>query len=266
MPSDATLAVVFFSGLSDTTGDFDSSSISLSLGGTSLTYISRSPTTASCDIAALYVSSPATGSQTFSWSVQAGVTYGNLFVLVFYKNTNTSTPVADYDSVESVSGTLQVSGLTSSSGQMTVCAAIAHTPCEPVLSGDSQTQITLTGWDAKQASVHTAVGEKANATSIAATFTGGTNHYGSLVALVIDQTPETGTLAQHSFRFFNDDGSESASTAKAALNTNVNLAANDVARIRFLIDATGDAAGKKFQLEYRKKPSGGSFGPWTEVN
>jgi hypothetical protein len=73
------------------------------------------------------------------------------------------------------------------------------------------------------------------------------------------------TLNQHSFRFFNDDGSESASTAKAALNTNINVDANDVLRARFLIDAMGDPTGKQFQLEYRRKPSGGSFGDWNKV-
>lgn len=76
----------------------------------------------------------------------------------------------------------------------------------------------------------------------------------------------SGTVNQHSFRFFNDDGSESGSTVKADLNTNINLSASGVARIRFLIDATGDPAGAQYQLEYRRKPSGGEFSSYKKVN
>ena len=72
-------------------------------------------------------------------------------------------------------------------------------------------------------------------------------------------------LNQHSFRFFADNGSESASTALAAINTSSTLPPGAVARIRALIDATGDPTGKTFQLEYRRKPSGGAFGDWTKV-
>lgn len=89
---------------------------------------------------------------------------------------------------------------------------------------------------------------------------------GIMLVGVREDVAGTPTLTQHSFRFFNDDGSESAATAKGNLNTNVNLSAGDIARIRLLLDATGDPTGKQFQLEYRRKPSGGSFGPWTKVN
>lgn len=36
-------------------------------------------------------------------------------------------------------------------------------------------------------------------------------------------------------------------------------------RLRFLIDATGNPDSINAQLEYRYKPSGGSFGSWTKV-
>jgi hypothetical protein len=77
---------------------------------------------------------------------------------------------------------------------------------------------------------------------------------------------ENGTLNQYSFRFLNDDGSESAATFAGAENANVNLSAGDILRLRYLIDATGDPTGKQFQLEFRRKPSGGSFGDWKPVN
>lgn len=73
------------------------------------------------------------------------------------------------------------------------------------------------------------------------------------------------TLDLEGFRFRNDDGSESAATWKASQDTNITLAADTAARLRLLVNATGDPAGKQFQLEYRHKPSGGSFGPWKRV-
>jgi hypothetical protein len=74
------------------------------------------------------------------------------------------------------------------------------------------------------------------------------------------------SLNQYSFRFLNDNGSESTATFAGAENANVNLSAGDTLRLRYLIDATGDPTGKQFQLEYRRKPSGGSFGAWEKVN
>jgi hypothetical protein len=72
-------------------------------------------------------------------------------------------------------------------------------------------------------------------------------------------------LNQHSFRFFNDDGLESASSFAGGINGNVDLQPSDVARIRLLIDSTGDISGKQFQLEYRRKLPLGSFDEWKKV-
>lgn len=72
-------------------------------------------------------------------------------------------------------------------------------------------------------------------------------------------------LDQEGFRFRNDDGSETTATWKEAQDTNINLAINTVARLRMLINATGDPDSKQFRLEYRRKPSGGAFGSWLRV-
>jgi hypothetical protein len=58
------------------------------------------------------------------------------------------------------------------------------------------------------------------------------------------------TLDQKVYRYFNDDGSESASTAMAAQNVDVTVSPGGVFRIRFGIQATGDPTGKQFRLEY----------------
>ena len=73
------------------------------------------------------------------------------------------------------------------------------------------------------------------------------------------------TLAQHSFRFVNNDDDEDESTFKAALNTAITLPAESTIRLRYLIDADGDPDSKQFALHYRYKPSGGAFGAWAIV-
>lgn len=80
-----------------------------------------------------------------------------------------------------------------------------------------------------------------------------------------DEYVVTLLLDQEGFRFRNDDGSESAATWKANQDTNITLAADTAARLRMLVNATGDPASKNYQLEYRHKPSGGSFGSWKKV-
>jgi hypothetical protein len=105
--------------------------------------------------------------------------------------------------------------------------------------------------------------QAAAGTSTSRTFTGPSGFQCITSAAFIEVIPAS--LNQHSFRFVNDDGSESGSTFAANLNTDVNLSANDTKRLRYLIDATGDPTGKQFQLEFRRKPSGGSFGDWNKV-
>jgi hypothetical protein len=58
------------------------------------------------------------------------------------------------------------------------------------------------------------------------------------------------TLDQKVYRYFNDDGSESGSTAMAGQNVDVTVSPGGVFRIRFGIQATGDPTGKQFRLEY----------------
>lgn len=72
-------------------------------------------------------------------------------------------------------------------------------------------------------------------------------------------------LTQYAFRFRNDDGSESAATYAAAENINLTTLPGEKIRIRIGIDALSDPSSKQFKLEYRHKPSGGSFGAWRAV-
>lgn len=66
------------------------------------------------------------------------------------------------------------------------------------------------------------------------------------------------TLDQHSFRFRNDDGSESAATPMASEGTNITASVSHNIRIRVLINNSGggDAGSQNYQLEYQKNSSG----------
>lgn len=72
-------------------------------------------------------------------------------------------------------------------------------------------------------------------------------------------------LEQEGFRFRNDDGSESAATWKASQDVNINLAANTATRLRMLLDSSDDVDSSQYQLEYRYKASGGSYGSWRKA-
>jgi hypothetical protein len=72
-----------------------------------------------------------------------------------------------------------------------------------------------------------------------ATITGTTGNTGLIAGiLVFGETGGAVAYAQHSFRVRNDDGSESAASWKAALNTDDSVAPGNRFRLRFLIDRT----------------------------
>lgn len=263
VPSDATLAVMFFGGASGDDTGFDSGNSTFSIGGFPATWRARSASSfdvGDCCVSTL--SNPATGSQTFAWTCGASITYGNMLTIVFYKGVDTSSPVRSSggNQATTLNTTLSVADLTYVSGDMMV-GGVTGGNSGITLVGNSQSQIALTGPGAKNSFAYLGVADRASI----GTFTVSNVDYPGIVALVLRQTSAS-AINQHSFRFFNDDGSESAATAKGNLNTNVTLSAEDVTRIRFLLDATSDPMGKQFQLEYRRKPSGGSFGDWIKVN
>lgn len=249
-------AVLFYVGSIDGTADtpWDSGGASFTLGGSPLVWRGRTPNNSIYMDAAVYtLLSPASGSQTFAWS---GCTNGNTqsaFVLVFYNGVDPVSPVVG---VSGASGTQSISGLTAPSGSMTVLSSQTQISTSDA-SGSGQTLI-VDNFTAGQACVD--VAERAEATSMSATGGG----YPSVLAIVLAGI--SGSLTQHSFRLINDDGDEDASTFAALLNADVTLPAGSVVRFRALVDATGDLSGKQFQLEYSRRPSGGSFGSYKKVN
>ena len=69
------------------------------------------------------------------------------------------------------------------------------------------------------------------------------------------------TLEQEGFRWYDDDGCESASTAAAAQDTSITAAAGTTQRIRFVIDASGDPATTQYKLQYKLSTDDS----WTDV-
>ena len=88
---------------------------------------------------------------------------------------------------------------------------------------------------------------------------GGDNFPGNVAGVGISLSTTSG-VDQHSFRFRNDDGSESAATWKENLNTNTEMVAGESARIRILLDTDGSPGAAPYQFEART--NGGS---WLKV-
>lgn len=63
-------------------------------------------------------------------------------------------------------------------------------------------------------------------------------------------------LDQYGFRFRNDDGTEATATWKAAQDTTITLAEDEAARLRVLINSSGDVAGKQLTLGVKKVGAG----------
>jgi hypothetical protein len=76
------------------------------------------------------------------------------------------------------------------------------------------------------------------------------------VGIAVTAPPAAGYV-QNSYRFRNDDGSESAASWVAAEGAAVTLPLNTNVRLRAQVDTTGTPSASQYQLEYKK--SGGSY-------
>lgn len=74
----------------------------------------------------------------------------------------------------------------------------------------------------------------------------------SIAALEVKGSAVAITAEQEGYRWRNDDGSESAATWKVAQDTTTNLVAGQTARLRFVVNTTGDTPTERFKLQYRK--------------
>ncbi len=65
-------------------------------------------------------------------------------------------------------------------------------------------------------------------------------------------TPSVFAVVQDSFRFRNDDGSESGATWKASEDTDATANSNENFRLRVQVDTAGDLPSEQFQLEFKR--------------
>lgn len=72
---------------------------------------------------------------------------------------------------------------------------------------------------------------------------------------------ESVEIEQHSFRWRDDDGSESAASWLAALNTGITREKNTNTRLRMLLNTDGDAISHEYTLQFRKQTTG----TWRDV-
>lgn len=99
------------------------------------------------------------------------------------------------------------------------------------------------------------------AAAVAGTFTTDVGTEAWVVTAVTVKPAAGGTLEQEGYRWYDDDGDEDASTALAGQDTGVTLPAGSTARIRVLLNATGDMATKQYKLQYKLS----SAGTWTDI-
>lgn len=88
-------------------------------------------------------------------------------------------------------------------------------------------------------------------------------------AYVLFAVRETPVLDQDAYRFRNDDGDEATATWRQPANTPDTIPLDTRFRARFAIEETAGVNPRddvSYNLEYRRKPSGGSFGAWTPVD
>lgn len=104
----------------------------------------------------------------------------------------------------------------------------------------------------------------ADSTSHTATCSGSPTGVWAGAILAFRPAEASTTLTQSAHRFVNDDGSESGATFAASENAGL-TAPTGTKRVRIAVKASGDPAAITPQLDWRIKPSGGSFGAWRKA-
>jgi hypothetical protein len=240
VPGGTTLVVLCISGYLGSTNWLDPSDFSL--GGTPFTnVVDTDSQTANGQVWIGYLVNPSTGSQTFSGSLSfpnEGMTY----VLVYLSGVDTASPIRDSD-IQTTSN-VDISGLTTSSGDMMVGVAYSNST-SPTVTDGGQTQIRSATFN----SAGIGVANLADASG----FQYSNASFSTCAAVIVAVSSATPTLEQEGFRFRKDDGSESTATWEANQDTNITVAVSIRKRLRMLVNATGDAASKQFKLQYRKQ-------------
>jgi len=120
------------------------------------------------------------------------------------------------------------------------------------LTGNATDVTPASPWTELHGTAHEMLAYYEQPTAAARVFSGTINQYFCAVQVALLPAGPAATFEQHSFRFFNNDGSESASTPAAALNVGIACPIGEVKRLRILAAASGDVPSLQARLDYRK--------------
>lgn len=188
-------------------------------------------------------SEPANYTWTASAAVQIAVT------IIAYSGVDTAAPIDTSNSqVNASSTTVTAPSITLASPNELVLLCTGAYAAGTYTAASGYTIQIQTSSTSLQDQLYASSGATGAISTTFSTTTGGS--LGALVAL--KEAPPPPTLEQEGFRFRNDDGSETTATWKAAQDTSANLTPSIVARIRVLVNATGDPTAKNFRLEYKR--------------
>lgn len=171
-----------------------------------------------------------------------------------YTGVDQSTPIGTAVSALVVGGNPTVD-VSSASGELVIDAIGVSLDSTPVVGGGQTERVNV--YDGSNCRF--GMSEEAGAGTVTMSWTG-TTGFDSATCAVPLKPATSATLEQEGFRWYEDNGSESAASASAAQDTNITAAAGATKRLRMLVNATGDPATKQFKLQWKK--SGGS---WADV-
>lgn len=215
------------------------------------------------------VASSEPANYTWSWDTNGG----KVGSILAYRGVDTLDPVPAAPSVNAQTGTgtnpIAPSVTTSEDGEFIICAgwcddddlALNGSSYPGGMNGRHEAE-TTTGGNGCGLSVADEEIVTAGSTGTR-TFSLAASEERSGITIRLNVGPVGGNYDQDSFRARNDDGSESAATWKAAVNTDWEQPADENFRIRFLVEELDDVAEDdvQFQLQYNKNSGG-----WNDVN
>lgn len=202
-----------------------------------------------------YVEDCAAGACTVTFDM-AGATTGDLTVVIAEYSGVPISSSLDQTQVGTGTGTAVSSGSTATTSQADelVWGAMAHDGSNMALTETGSATLVQEN-EGGSADMPIATSERivAAAAAYAATWTIGTSATWWAHVATFKAGAAVGiSLDQEGFRWRNDDGSEATATWKAAQDTNVTVNPDETARLRFIVNATGDPANAQYKLQYRK--------------
>lgn len=200
---------------------------------------------------------PATGANNLVFTMSGGGNGRSGVIIRSYTGVNQSTPTGTVVTNTGDTGTPTVTVSSATDELVTDLMAIWSNTTMTV--GADQTQRVNGTYE--DSTGRFCSSDQAGAGSVVMDWTGGNGFDWATVGVPLKPASASATLEQEGYRWYDDDGDEDASTALAGQDTGVTLPAGSTARIRMLLNSTGDMATKQYKLQYKLS----SAGTWTDI-